>query len=133
MTKQAQITDYMQRRFGQGPIAGPTWARPFDPYGWPRPTPQLLAEQLLQDAEFRALQLGSWLGTTDGRVITAAVEAVSPPFYRADIDLLVAALQRAAELQQEGQQVAGRYAVTAIALAVVAGLVIAMLGLGEDG
>lgn len=43
---------------------------------------------------------------------------VSPPFYRQDVELLVAALQHAAALQQqEGQQVAGQYAVGAVVLA----------------
>ena len=133
MTKQAQITAYLQGRYARWPLAGPFWTTPFNPYGWmARPTAEELARELLQDAGFRALQLGSWLGTTDGRIIAAAVEAVSPPLYRQDVELLVAALQRAADLQQqEGQQIAGGYAIKAIAVAGLAALVIGILGLGE--
>lgn len=133
MTRQAQITAYVQGRYARRPMAGPSWTTPFNPYGWmARPAAEELAHELLQDAEFRALQLGSWLGTTDGRIIVAAVEAVSPPLYRQDVELLVAALQRAADLQQqEGQQIAGGYAISAIAVAGLAALMIGILGLGE--
>ena len=83
-------------------------------------------------AEFKALQLGTWLGTTDGKVIAQAVESVTPPFYRTDVELLVAALQHAATLQQqEGQQAAGRFALGAIGVAGVVALAIASSGSGR--
>ena len=70
---------------------------------------------LLGDAEFRALQLGTWLGTTDGEVISQAVAQIIPPFYRPEYDLMVKGLTLAASLQaQEGQQVAGKVALGVI-------------------
>jgi hypothetical protein len=53
---------------------------------WPpitdeRTTAEALAKELLGIAEFRALQLGTWLGTTNGEVITEAAEMVAPPFF----------------------------------------------------
>lgn len=54
----------------------------------------------MEVAEFRALQLGTWLSTPDGRLLVEAVELVTPPFYRADVELLVEALQIAAKEQQ---------------------------------
>jgi hypothetical protein len=83
------------------------------------PNPEQLAQEFLGLAEFRALQLGTWLGTTDGQAITKAVEMVTPPLYRQDIQLLVAALTCAARLQQrEGQRLAGVVALGAVAVAV---------------
>jgi hypothetical protein len=64
-------------------------------------TPQQIAEMLLADAEFRALRLGTFLGTPDGRLIAAAVEALTPPPYREDVALLIDALQLAAKTQQK--------------------------------
>ena len=72
-------------------------------------TPEQYAQVLLGDAEFRALQLGTWLGTTDGEVISQAVEQIIPPFYRPEYDLMVNGSTLAASLQsQEGQHVAGK-------------------------
>jgi hypothetical protein len=54
-------------------------------YGYYQQPPRLSAEELAQEllgiAEFRALQLGTWLGTTHGQIIAEAVEVVAPPFY----------------------------------------------------
>ena len=72
-----------------------------------RPTADELAHELLTDAEFEALQLGTWLNTTNGKVISEAVEMVLPPFYRQDAELLVEALQLAANLRR-GRAGAGR-------------------------
>jgi hypothetical protein len=62
---------------------------------------QQIAEVLFADAEFRALKLGTFLNTPDGRVLAAAVGALTPPPYREDISLLVDALQLAAKMQHE--------------------------------
>ena len=51
-------------------------------------------------AEFEALRLGTWLDTPEGEFFAEAIEMVSPPFYRADVDLLIEALQIAANEQQ---------------------------------
>ena len=88
-----------------------------------RPTPEALAEEWLGMAEFQALRLGNWLGTADGEAFTQAVEMVIPGFYRADAELLVAALKHAAKLQHErGQAIAGQFALGGIVVAVLVGL-----------
>jgi hypothetical protein len=65
-------------------------------FGWQppieRPSAAELATQLLATAEFRALGLGSWLRTSEGEIISVAVEAISPPFYRQGEAMLVDAL-----------------------------------------
>ncbi len=88
-------------------------------YGPPqRPTAEEIGRWLLQDAEFRALELGTWLGTTDGEIIAGAVEGFLPPLYRQDVELLVDALRFAADLQQtEGREVAGAWALGSIVVA----------------
>ena len=63
-------------------------------------TPEQVAEQLLVSTEFRALRLGTWLKTPKGEFITAAVEALTPPLYQLDVDLLVDAIKLAASAQQ---------------------------------
>ena len=142
MTKQQQIAAFLEKHitlprmptsYGSRGDAYP-WAQTYHyPYvPTPRPTAEQVAHELLGIAEFKALQLGTWLGTTDGKVIAQAVESVTPPFYRTDVELLVAALQHAATLQQqEGQQAAGRFALGAIGVAGVVALAIASSGSGR--
>ena len=90
----------------------------------PRPTPEELAHGLLANAEFRGLQLGTWLNTPDGQVIAEAVELVAPPFYRQDIELLVQALQLAAQLQRQGgQQRAKIFSLLGVAAVTAIGIV----------
>jgi hypothetical protein len=86
--------------------------------------PEELARELLGIAEFRALQLGAWLGTADGEIITKAVESVMPPYLRADTELLVAGLKLAARLQrdQKGQRIA-----EGVALAILVAFVLVAL------
>ncbi len=80
------------------------------PYFWrpnPLPSPEDYARTLFADSEFCALQLGTWLGTTDGEIISRAVAQVIPPLYRPEYELLVNGLTLAAKLQaQEGQAAA---------------------------
>src|SRR6266852_4580374 len=57
--------------------------RGMPPLGWrysQPPLPEELAHELLGLAEFRTLQLGTWLDTTDGQIIAKAVEAVVPAY-----------------------------------------------------
>ncbi|MGH9305020.1 MAG: hypothetical protein ACRDZ5_11520 [Acidimicrobiales bacterium] len=138
MTKQQQIAAFLGTHVTWPRATGglgfwdfePQWLQPA--YGLvdaPRPSVDELAHELLDVAEFQALQLGTWLGTTDGKLIAEAVELVTPPFYRQDVELLVAGLQRAAQLQQQqGQQAAGRNALVAIGVAAAVALIIAALG-----
>lgn len=119
MTKQQQIAQFLDRRVSWPRMLGP---QPWLPYPYtvpaPRPTVDELARELLSDSEYRALQLGTWLNTTNGQIISEAVEMVLPPFYRQDAELLVEALQLAAKLQaQEGQDKAGKIALGALGFA----------------
>ena len=61
--------------------------------------------------------MGTWLGTTDGEIITQAVEMVLPMFYAEGVVLLVEALKLAAAMQRQD---ARRKAFAATALALVA-------------
>lgn len=99
------------------------------PWAWPQPgptmaskyTPRDVATSLLKETEFRALKLGTWLSTPDGELLAAAVEAIAPPPYRQDAELLVDALKLAAQLQQaEARQkiLAGGAALGLVALAI---------------
>jgi hypothetical protein len=67
------------------------------------------------------------LSTTDAEIIEAAVAAVIPPIYRPEFDLAVNGLKLAARMQQqEGQQAAGRVALTIVGASLIAaGFVIA--------
>ena len=86
----------------------------------PRPSAEELGRFFFQDAEFRALELGTWLGTTDGEIFAGAVERFLPPLYRQDAELLVDALKFAADLQQaKGREVAGKVAIGSIGVAIV--------------
>jgi hypothetical protein len=136
MTQQREITAFLNTHvlWPQAGVMPGTWDGefPWVQSGYPllfgaRPSVDELADELLGNAEFRALQLGTCLGTTDGSIIAEAVEMVLPPLYGADVQLLVAALQRAAQLQQqEGQRAAGRGVLYALGAAVVlAGLIAA--------
>jgi len=127
MTKQEQIAAFLDAhitlpRVTEWAAQGYSWLYGYDYQQPPRPSAEELAQELLGIAEFRALQLGTWLGTTHGQIIAEAVEMVAPPFYHEDIEMLIFGLQHAAKLQQqEGQRAAGRFALgTACAAAVVA-------------
>jgi hypothetical protein len=116
--KQRRLTDLLDQhvnfpRRGPGRVFG--WQPPIE-----RPSAAKLAGQLLAIAEFRALGLGSWLGTPQGEFFTAAVEAVSPPFYRQDEELLADALKLAARMQAGNQRAAGALALAVLAFGVFA-------------
>lgn len=97
-----------------------------------RATAKAIAEELIKVAEFRALRLGTWLGTENGQVMAEAVEMVSPPFYRQDEELLVVALKLAAAMQKsEGENRAGAVALTAVISAAGAGALWYFFGKGE--
>jgi hypothetical protein len=139
VTTQEQLTKFLDEhvRWPRPPVG--IWAGFSDPMadqwiGQQRPTAAEISDAWLEDAEFRALQLGTWLNTPDGQIIAAAVEAVSPPFYAEDEKLLVAALQHAAARQrEEGVQAAGRNALIALGVAGVAALLFGLFGTGSGG
>lgn len=139
VTQQQQVAEFLDtciwpraRGFGLWYAEFP-WAGPiYNPVPAPRPSVEELAHEFLGIAAFRALQVGTWLSTADGQVIAEAVEMVTPPFYSGDVELLVAALRRAAQLQQvEGQQAAEKKALVAIGVAALVALFV--FGAGESG
>lgn len=106
-------------------------------YGYPGYPPTTIASQhaasevagwLLADAEFKALKLGNWLGTPDGKFIAAAVEALAPAPYGDDIALLAEALQLAARQQHEE---AGAKILAVAALGAIAALAISAAASGK--
>ncbi len=104
------------------------WPRRTSPFDFVLPatvssvfSPQQIAEQLLADAEFKAIKLGTILNTPDGQLLAGAVGALTPPPYDEDIALLVEALQIAAKLQQDAaRDVLLKGAVIALGVTVVA-------------
>jgi hypothetical protein len=84
-----------------------------DPFA--RDAVESLANHFLALPEFAALRLGGLFGTVDGQLIAEAVELVTPPLYREDIQLLVDALVYAANEQKKGNQRAGMIALGAVA------------------
>lgn len=88
----------------------------------PLPPAEELTAEFFDDAEFRALQLGTVLNTTEGQIIAEAVARVLPPGYQPAFDIVVEALQAAAAKQT------GRSRLSAAGLAVVGFLVIFGLG-----
>jgi hypothetical protein len=127
--KQQQIIDYL----ADHPVFASYVhdASVIDPLTWPYvPRPALpsveeLVEMLAEDAGFQALKLGSWLGTTDGQIISEAVGFAIPPQYGAAYQLAVEGLMLAAKLQQKQ----GRETAAAIAVVIVFG---ALLVAGGD-
>jgi hypothetical protein len=91
------------------------------------PTVEGFAAELLADAEFRALGLGSWLGTPDGQLIADAVGQVIPPTYHEVFGLAVDGLQLAAAQRVADQRKAG-----GLALAVVVGSVLIAMALADS-
>jgi len=126
LVKCDQVADFLRRRITFIPnIYGHPWGRP----AWQQPLPSVeqFAKDLLADAEFRSLQLGTWLGTTDGEVIETAVGMVIPPVYKPEYDLAVDGLKLAARLQQQaGQQVAGKVALSIVGASLFAAGVVAL-------
>lgn len=105
-----QIVDFLERRLTFLPSPGRQYR------GWNTfatvqlPTIEQFAIALLQDAEFRSLQLGTWLCTTNGEVIEEAVGMVIDPFYAPEYELAVDGLKLAVQIQQqEGTQAAGMF------------------------
>jgi hypothetical protein len=87
-------------------------------------SPEEIAVELISNAEFQALRLGTWLNTPQGQAVAAAVEAISPPLYREDVKLITEALMLAARTQQKEQ----RNRVLAGAALATAGLAILVAG-----
>lgn len=107
MTKQDQIANFLNQHVTTFPRCyGPRrYSLGRDMWNRQRPLAPSIAKEFLGITEFRTLQLGTWLGTTDGEIITQAVEIVVPMFYAEDVALIVEALKLASAMQlQEGRQ-----------------------------
>jgi hypothetical protein len=105
MASQEAITEFLDSYTAHWPRV-PAWPYHYSPPHWQQPamayqvTPEALADDLISNAQFRALQLGTWLNRPDAELITAAVQAITPPPYSQDIELLVEALKLAAQAQR---------------------------------
>jgi hypothetical protein len=143
MSTRDQVAAYIQKLRAAGTgygVAAALWRQDELSYLWggelglePPPASadvvDALAGQLYADAEFRALQLATFLNSPDGKLIAEAVGLVVPlgPEY----DLWLAAMRRAAEMQYtEGAKPAGRFALALTAM--VVGLFILGSLFGED-
>ena len=98
-----QIAHYIQSH----PVFSPYASRPGYPAGiWadrvlPQLTARELADELIEDVGFRALQLGGFLNTPDGELIASGVELALPGADRRVVDLAIDALKLAAAKQSE--------------------------------
>ena len=99
--KRDQIADFLRTHvdFATSVAGSPYWMR------YTRfqmlPTAEQFADWLLAKSEYQSLQLGDWLGTTDGEIISTAVGMVIPPIYKPEYDLAVEGLKLAARKQHE--------------------------------
>lgn len=121
-----QIADFLRRRVTFIPDM---YRHPWGRTAWQQPLPSVeqFGKDLVADAEFRSLQLGTWLGTTDGEIIETAVGMVIPPIYKPEYDLAVDGLKLAARLQQQaGQEVAGKVALSIVGAGLFAAGVVAL-------
>ena len=64
------------------------------------PSHEQIATDLLGDAGFRTLQLGTWLDSPSVEAIAAAVALVLPRTLAPEFDLIVAGLKAAADRQR---------------------------------
>ena len=122
-TKRDQIANILRKYIPpgfppSGYVPGITWQR-----WYPLPTKEQFAETLLSDVEFCSLQLGTWLGTTDGELITEAVSLVISPTYGPEFAVAVEGLKLAAQLQhQKGKESAGKIGLAVLLLATICAL-----------
>lgn len=79
-------------------VTSPQISLPY--YGSALPTIEQIAEQLIQDAEFRTLQLGGILNTPTGEFIEESVALAIPRLFSPEFELLVGALRLASENQR---------------------------------
>jgi hypothetical protein len=123
--KRDQIVTYLANSQLIRPILEAGGMIPY--WAWqPKLTAEELANQLLSDAEFRSLQLGTWLGTPAGHLITEAVSLVISPAYEPAFSFIISCLQLAADMQsQEGRQKAFNYAFVGAGLSLL--VLIAMM------
>jgi hypothetical protein len=129
MNVHTELSAYLQRAASNASYGhSHYWVNVLLGPGWSSETVEALAESFLADAEFRALRLGTWLTTPDGRVVAATVEHALPYPYRQYSQLFVLAITRAAESQAAHERDKARNLVLAaggvlvlVAVAVIGG------------
>lgn len=122
-TTTQDLADYL----GAFTQAWPKQPAPWDYTYFSSPAPTIaarhstadVAQWLLADAEFKAMKLGNWLSTPDGKLVMAAIGMLAPAPYAEDAELLADAIQLAAKLQQSDAR-AKIFAVAAIGSVFVA-------------
>lgn len=105
MASQDQIAEFVQRRIAVGRVqpAQTYWYPAHYPvlqHGGSLPTVEQMAAELVQDAEFRALQLGRLLNTPTGEIVESAVAYAVPRAFAPEFGLIVGALRLAADFQK---------------------------------
>ncbi len=122
MDAYTQLAAYLRQRAPDASYGHPgCWMNVRLGPGWSSDTVEALAETFVTDADFLVLRLGTFLGTPEGHLLTAAVESSLPYPYRQYSQLFVLALTRAAELQAAQQKDKARsYALMAAGAAVLA-------------
>lgn len=114
-----EIADFVSASPVLGPYA--LWPQTVpSAYRGAYPTAAELAARLIEDEEFRALRLATWLSTPDGRLIAEAVGLLVAPVYRQEYELIVGALKIAAQIQYEE---GGSHRAGALALGVISAVV----------
>jgi hypothetical protein len=122
VVQQERLAAYLRQSLPQLAALEPT-PPGYPETSWRLRSPDEIATDLIDDAEFRALGLGSWLGTAEGKAIANVVLAVLPPHYRLEAQLLFDALILASKLQQKlGRRTAGGIAL--ISVAIIAGVMV---------
>jgi hypothetical protein len=119
MSTSAELANYLNRRIPEEWRTGYTWL--FGPSG--RPSVEQLAQQFSSDAEFTALQVGKFLATPNGQLISCAVAFLIPPLSREDAELVEAALMMAATARTKEQRQAALFAAV-VGIALFAGAIL---------
>jgi hypothetical protein len=112
-----EIAEFVRWSQTLGAVLVP-WRTVPPPFREPYPTVEQIADELLEDSEFQALRLATWLRSPDGELIAKAVALVVPPANRSEFKLVVGALQFAADMQyqQGGARRAGAFALAVISI-----------------
>jgi hypothetical protein len=82
----------------------PSWAYQGPPWAQQRRSARDIANDLLQEAEFREIQLATWVRSPDGALIAQVVTWVLPPTQALEFQLLVDAISVAADAKHRDEQ-----------------------------
>jgi len=82
----------------------------------PTTTPGDLAQRFEADADFEMLRFDRFLASPDGELLARAVELLAPPLYQDDAELVLEALQIAAQEKTRRERLVGTALVGGLAL-----------------